>query len=264
MKIKKIKSILLFVSLFGLQSCSSNEKASERTEKGVSVDDKYRISSDRQTLAEIRKDIPPEVQKNNDELAYIFQLMSEMRYSPSEVREKFNSAVRKKRDVFQKDMQRKRDEYNKAEKSQRETFTQDQNQQRNEFKRERADRDRTKDFFAKLEEQRKTFYSENRQKRDEFESDVRVQRKDFEDYIREKNNEFNQEHRAYTKRFDEAKKDKKDRKEAQSGVTPSSAFLQQRDQVTKSSSAYGITTEELERAFQEASGKPYQNLEPGK
>lgn len=260
MKIKKYASICFFSIFLGLQSCSSEEKSVSASP----VEDKYRISADREALADIRKEVPPETKKENDELAFVFQLMSEMRYSPSEVREKFNSAVRKKRDLFQKDMQKKRDEYNKNEKAQRDNFTQEQNLQRLEFKRERADRERTKDFYAKIEEQRKNFYSETRQKREEFEADVRVQRKDFEDYMRERNNEFNQEHRAYTKRFDDVKKEKKEKKDLQTSMpsAPSSSFPQ-RDQVTNSPSSYGITAEELERAFQEAKGKPSQNLEPG-
>ncbi|MEK6774938.1 MAG: hypothetical protein AABY64_13435 [Bdellovibrionota bacterium] len=233
------------------------------------VDDKYRLSKDREELDKLRQQIPEEKRKENDEVAFTLSLMSELRLAPSEVREKFNTAIRKKRDLFNKDMKKYREDFTKNEKSDRDKFIKEIDADRKSRVGKKWSSDERKEFNEKIEARRKDFYMDQKEKREEFEATIRDQRKNFEDYAREKTNDFNQEHRAYVKRFEEFKKQKNEEKKQDqenrnhSVATNSSGSPQPTTKIV-SPSAYGVTNEELEKAFQDAQSKPATNLEPGK
>jgi hypothetical protein len=172
------------------------------------VDEKYSLTSDRKELDELRKNIPEEKKKENDELAFLSQLFADQSKSPSQIREKFDSLLRKKRDLFQKDMSKARETFVKDERKRREAFNKEQEEARNDFKKHKSSREQNSEFYSNLDGKRKDFSAAEREKRDEFESDMRDKRKNFEDYARERSSEFNQELRAYTKTYDELQKAK--------------------------------------------------------
>ncbi|WP_415062185.1 hypothetical protein [Bdellovibrio sp.] len=174
------------------------------------VDEKYSLKADREALEALRKQIPPEVKKENDEKAFMDQMMSDLSRSPSEVRGKFSSILNKKRDLFNKDMTKSREQFSKAQKEDREAFSKEQAEQRKSFSKRKASSEDRKEFFDELEAKRKDFYSNQKEKRDEFEAETRDKRKNFDDYVRAKTDEFNQLHRDYTKRFEENKKSQAD------------------------------------------------------
>lgn len=208
-------SCLMFAVALGLAACASKQE--DPVNKPI-VDEKYKLSADRKAFQDIRAQVPEDRRRENDELAFMLQWMGEVRQTPSEIREKFNAVVAKKRAEFQKDMDRKRAEYVKSERIAREDFKKDQESERANFKNRRTTPDERKSFYEDLEGKRRDFYSSEREKRDAFESDVRDQRKNFDDYVREKTSEFNQEHRAYSQRYDDFKKEqarlKKEREDA--------------------------------------------------
>lgn len=171
------------------------------------VEDRYRLSADRQAFDQIRAEVPEDQRRENDELAFVLQWMGEVKHRPAEIREKFNSAVAKKRSVFQKDMTNARSEFVKAERRERETFQKESENSRRDFRNRKASADERKAFFDDLDQKRRDFYAGQRERRDAFEAEARDKRKNFDDYIREKTAEFNQEHRAYSKRYDDWKKD---------------------------------------------------------
>lgn len=197
---------MIATMLISILACSAPEKKSKVDEP--LVEDKYRLLEDRQALEEMRKQVPPEKKVQNDELALIMAGMGDTNRNPSDVRNKFNSILNRKRQLFQNDMTRRREIYVKQERKDREMFTKELEKKRNTFVRGRPSADEKKDFFNDLDTQRRDFYSDQREKREEFESDIRDQRKNFEDYIREKTNEFNQAHREYTKRWEDEKRKK--------------------------------------------------------
>lgn len=263
--------IILFLLVFGFTSGSSLEVFG--LEEKPLVDDKYRLTKDREEFEKLRTQIPVEKRQENDEVAFVLGLMSELKYTPNEVREKFNTALRKKRDLFNKDMKKYREDFVKNEKSARDKFTSDLSEQRKTLRdRKMSSKDRS-EFNSNLEAKRKEFYSEQKEKREEFEAAIRDQRKNFEDYAREKTNNFNQEHRAYSKRHSDYKKEKEEERKAQNAqkfekvsadTTKNESTNPSPNIKTVGPSAYGISNEDLEKAFAEAQSKPASTLAPGK
>lgn len=270
-KLKYFLSIL-FINIFIVLLFSPVVFGLEGADEKPIVDDKYRLSKDREELSKLRQQIPEEKRKENDEVAFTLSLMSELRLRPAEVRERFNTAMRKKRELFNKDMQKYREDFTRAEKSERSKFSKDLENERKEIRGKKLSSEERKEINDKLESKRRNFYGEQKDKREQFEADIRTQRKNFEDYSREKNNDFTQEHRAYSKRYEDFRKEKEaERKNSQSStVQPtvgSDTSFQEKNQSSPkivSPSNYGITKEELEKAFQDAQSKPAKVLEPGK
>lgn len=170
------------------------------------MDDKYSLKADLNAFEELRKNIPPEKRKENDEKAFMDQMMSDLTKSPAEVRGRYSSIVNKKRDLFNKDMIKARQKFSGEEKKEREKYTKEQSEVRKDFSKKKVTSDERREFFQELEAKRKEFYLEQKEKRDEFEEEIRGKRRNFDDYMRAKADEFNQLHRDYTKRYEENKK----------------------------------------------------------
>ena len=171
--------------------------------KKLTVDAKYSLAKDRAELDKLRQSIPDDVKKQNDEKAFLAELMTEIKYPPELVREKFTNLVRKKRELFNKDLTRLREDFSKNEKKQRDSFTKGLTQDRESFLQKKVDRDKRADFFNEQDEDRRTFTAEQKEKRDEFESDVREKRKNFDDYMKEKSDDFSFELKAYQEKWRE-------------------------------------------------------------
>ncbi len=204
----------VLVSAFTLLSAFSLVFGPSQAYASDLIQDEYRLKDDRKEMDEIRKNLPPELKAENDELALLLKMTGETQDKPpTKVREKFNSLASKKRQLFQKDMDRKRSDYVRNEKKQREQFQKENENFKKEFMKKKASSDQKREFFSDNEDRRRTFYQELREKRDEFETDMRDSRKNFDDYIREKTSEFNQEIRAYEKRYtDQLRKKESDRR----------------------------------------------------
>ncbi len=231
MRMKTSLSILPAL-LIGIAACSSSstpENVYRKSEDGRPlVDDKYSLQADRKSMEDLRAQVPNEKKRENDELALTLGLMSETKKSPSDIRSQFDSLLRKKRSLFDKDMTKERENFTKEERKKRDEFMKSQSDQRETFKHEKHGREEQTEFFKNLDEKRSEFFSVERDRRADYESDVRERRKSFDDYAREKQNEFNQEIRAYQKRYDDMKKEERDKEKAahssQYGNGPSSNF----------------------------------------
>ena len=113
-----MKNRILFSTLVGacfllLCSCETSDK--KPSPSAPLVQDQYRLKEDREAFNEIRKDIPDDKKKQNDEMALVLNWMSDIQRPPGDVREKFDSIVTKKRNLFQKDMEKHREEFVKKE-----------------------------------------------------------------------------------------------------------------------------------------------------
>jgi hypothetical protein len=170
------------------------------------VADKYSLTADRTAMEEARKDIPPAKKIENDELAVMIQMTTESSRPPQEIRNQFDKAARKKRELIDKDLKKERDDFSKAEKSNRDQFLKLQLKTREDFTKTKHPRDEVTEFYKEQNDKRLEYFANERERRSDFESDVRDKRKNFDDYTREKTSEFNQEHRAYTKRYEDLKK----------------------------------------------------------
>ncbi|MBX2988631.1 MAG: hypothetical protein KF802_12105 [Bdellovibrionaceae bacterium] len=188
-----------------LIACSSAPRES-RVDEPL-VDGKYQLSADREALDRLREQVPPEKRQENDEIAFTLQWMSETKMPPAEVRNRFNAAVSKKRNAFNKDMDRRRKEFVRKERQDREEFTRESESARRAFSGLKRSADERKKFYDESDQKRRDFHAGQRERRDEFEGDIRDRRRNFEDYVREKTADFNQEHRVYSQRYDQAKKD---------------------------------------------------------
>lgn len=199
-----------------ISGCSSIEKRnntySNPDQNKALVDEKYSLTADRKKIDELRSTVPAEKKKENDELALILQLTGEVKKSPSDVRNEFDKVVRKKREIFDKDMTKERDQFTKDEKKSRDQFLKSQSDSRDKFQASKHNKDENSDFYKDSESRRQEYFANEREKRNDFESDTRDKRKNFEDYIHEKNNEFNQEYRAYSRRYDDMKKQEREEK----------------------------------------------------
>ena len=171
------------------------------------VDEKYSIKEDREKFEELRKNIPPEQQRQNDELAAMESFFSDSKKNPTDVRARFQKIISKKRDLFNKDMTKQRESYVKNERKMREDFVKSLEKERQAYVSDKKQsREQRKEFFDQLDLKRKDFFSSQKEKRDEFEANARDARKNFEDYIKEKTDTFNQEHKAFVKKHEEEKR----------------------------------------------------------
>lgn len=205
---------LLLISV----ACSSVSKkeanAGKRVEPPI-VADEVSLKADRSEFAEMRKEIPDDVKRENDELALVLGMMSNSNEEPSKIRERFNKAVRDRREKMDKDLRKKREDFSRTEQRTREDFLKKQTADREKFVKGKNSSDARKRFFEDQDLKRKDFFAGQADKRKEFESQVTDTRKNFEDYLREKTNSFNQEHRAYTAAFYDRKKNEALKKQAE-------------------------------------------------
>lgn len=174
-------------------------------EKGSSSE--VSLKADRSELDKLRSEIPDEVKRQNDEIALILSFINrETEEEPNKVRDRFSTALRKRREALDKHLRRTRESFSKTEKKEREEFLKRSKEDRAEFLERKRSPDDRKRFFEDQEDKRKGFFADQTEKRKDFESSVQDERKRMEDFIREKQNQFNQEWRDYQIRYTERKK----------------------------------------------------------
>lgn len=205
--------LLISVSILTLVSCISRSPKANREEDRKHIDQQLgselSLKQDRQALSDLRKEIPTETQKANDELALFLNLMGQGTESPQVVRDKFSSMVQKKRSAFHGKIRQLRDEYRKEESERRESFLDSQKSKRESFNRKKNDAKEHREFYSHQEKERATFSAEERSRRMNFEAELNAKSKDFDSYMREKQKEFDEQYRLYSKKFSEKPKDKK-------------------------------------------------------
>ena len=203
-----VGAAFLIIWLGGCASSTHpNTYHSETPDRPV-VDEKYRLTADREQLNEMRSAVPAEKKLENDEVAFSMALLADASKDPSRIREKFDSALSKKRELFSKDIQKERDTFGNTERKNREVFLKQLENDRREFLRSKHTKEERDDFFNRQEDQRKEYFESQRERRNDFESDVTERRKDFDDYARSKSTEFLQEYRAFQRRHDDYEKQK--------------------------------------------------------
>ncbi|NJL26283.1 MAG: hypothetical protein HC902_14785 [Calothrix sp. SM1_5_4] len=130
-----------------LPGCASKRQSASAAE--VRADDRrviqeelipeISLKSDRAELNELRKEIPAEKQKANDELALFLSMMKAGTEQPSLVRDRFHALVQKKRAVFREKVDRLREDYRVSETRRREEFMNAQKKARDEYFRKRRE-----------------------------------------------------------------------------------------------------------------------------
>jgi hypothetical protein len=187
---------------------SSADREADRQRIHDSLSGEMSLKADREQLAEMRKEIPAEKQKSNDELALSLNLMKQGTERPEMVRDKFTVLVEKKRTAFRDKVQKLRENYRKSETKRREEFLDEQKAKRADYLKTKRKVDETREYFADQDKDRQSFFSDERDRRASFESEISSQSKDFDSYMREKLNEFNEQYRLYAKQYVEKAKEK--------------------------------------------------------
>lgn len=214
--VRRHSILLIIISFVWVAACASRSSQDQSSE--TLVDAKYLLQADRDAFAELRKEIPDARKNENDEKAFLDQLMVDESRHPSEVQNQFTKAINKKRDLFNKDMNSVREKFNEQQKKARESFSAEQIRLRKDFSMQKStSRERT-DFFDGLEGKRKAFYSQQKDQRDQFEADFRDKRRNFDDYVGAKNSEFKQMYRDYERRNQERKRLQADTKKLREQV----------------------------------------------
>lgn len=201
-----MSKILVAFLILSVVSCSNAKK---RADDSSSSSDEISLKADRSEFDELRKDMPAEVRKENDELAGILQLLRNPNGEyerPEKIRERFSKIMRDKRERNDKQFRQEREDFNRLEKDKRAEFTENQKSEKEDFLGDKPTSEKRKRFFDKQEEKRSRFYDDAREKRRSFEAEISTRRRNFEDYVREKTNLFNAELRNYQKEYDERRK----------------------------------------------------------
>jgi hypothetical protein len=180
--------------------------ASSVSAQQSTLDQEISLSDDRKHLEELRKDIPEDTKKENDELAFILKLFEDKKRKPNQIRQEFNrrlSSYRKKKQKYFKKLNK---EYSKQEKTQRKSFLAQSKKKRDEFLKKESSKQDRDDFFKEERSLNDEFFSEEREKRRDFESEVRAQQREFEQELNDRRKDF--EHRM--KEFQDAIRAEKD------------------------------------------------------
>ncbi len=197
--------ILAYTLLAGCKLSPSPKQMADR--KAVQQElGEVSLKADRQELSELRKEIPIETQKQNDELALYLNLMKQGTEQPSLVREKYSSLVYQQRSEFREKVRKLREKYRLEETKRRDQFLSEQKKKRDSYLKKKRRPEETREFFAGQDKDRLSFFADERSRRGNFESEVNAQSKDFDSYMRERQKEFDEQYRLYSKKFSEKPK----------------------------------------------------------
>ncbi len=194
-------SAWFFIWVMGCSSAPSDQKQ---------VEPEVSLKADRSSVEELRKDIPPEKRKANDELRVILQLFVEAKESPERIREKYNQLNQREREKFRRESQHARDLFNRQEKKNRDAFNSEMKNERESLTAKKISGDERKHFFDDLEEKRRDFNNDERTKRDDFNTDMRQKNDDFNALMRDRDQDFNEKYRAYSVRYSEIQNAKRE------------------------------------------------------
>lgn len=206
-----LRTLLIVAVLF--TGCVTRKRGNpikeDRQTVSQELGEEMSLKADREQLADLRKEIPADTQKSNDELALYLNLMKQGTESPQLVREKHQSLVYKQRKSFRDKVTKLRDGYRAEENGRRDRFLAEQKSRRDGFMKRKRDAKETRAFFSEQEKGRLAFFADERARRASFESEIGAQSKDFDSYMRLRQKEFDEQFRLYSKRYSERPKDTK-------------------------------------------------------
>lgn len=207
----KILILFAFIAIGCLSRRPAPEKVRQQDREQVKkeLEQEMSLKQDRDSLNNLRSEVPAETKKTNDELALFLNLIKQGTENPQTVRDKFNTLVMKKRASFREKVEKLRSRFRDDETKKREAFLKDQQKKRDNYLRKKRDPKDHRDFLADMEKERQQYFGDERARRSNFESEVSAQSKDFDSYMHERQKEFDEQYRIYSKKFSEKPKDKK-------------------------------------------------------
>lgn len=202
---------LVLIALISLTACKTggpDSIAQDRAKVESELGSEIYLKEDRSKFAELRKEIPAETQKNNDELALFLNLMKQGRENPQDIRVKFQALVQTRRTSFRDKFQKLRNDFRNDEVKRREKFLADQKSKRDSYLKRKHDPKASREFFQEQEKERAGFFADERARRLAFEAELSTQSKDFDSFMRERQKDFDEQYRIYSKEFSQRPKDK--------------------------------------------------------
>jgi len=217
-KFRSLHSGIGFFFVLALAGCQQAPPLKKPDRSATTpIADEVSLKADRSQFDEMRKEIPEDVRRDNDELAYVEELVRQSDEEPGKIREKFSKAVHNRREKFDKAARKRRDEFNGKEKRDRDEFLKKAQKDRDDFmkKNKKARAEKRKEFFDDQDAKRQSFFAGQREARSEFEAQETEARRTFEAYMTEKSNKFNGEMRDYTSTYYDRRKNLDLKKQAE-------------------------------------------------
>lgn len=212
LRIEAMKLYIILITVFFAVSsfgASRDNKETPSNEVEPLAEQELSLKKDREHLDKLRKDIPEDVKRDNDDLAYILKLFEDPNKKPSRIRGKFNDTIRKARKKNQKKFKKLRKEFTKKEKKARKDFLKKQKEERNKFMADKPDKEKSREFYNDQTAKRREYFADQRDKRKDFESEVRSQKKEFDLFLRDKRKQFDDHYRAFIKEQQASRRAKK-------------------------------------------------------
>lgn len=211
---------------------STQALKAESSDVGSLGSQEVSLQGDKAELEKLRKDIPQDVKRENDDLGFILKLFEDKNRKPSKIKTQFNRSFNRLRKKKQQEFKKIRKEYTKAEKKVRKKFIADEKQKRKKFLDDKPSRDAKKSFFDEERTRRKDFFADEKLKRRDFEADIRAKRKDFDDYLKDRRRDFDDRYRQFVKDQREMKQKKKrlQQQRVHQSATPAGAALSPQNQ----------------------------------
>lgn len=191
---------LVIFSSFAI-SCASKPSEPMPSESVRSqLQKEIRLSDDNQQISELRKSLPEQKRRDNDDLAEYLKKIELAQKDPDRARNEWSQLIQKRREKFRDATNKLRETYSADERKRREDFTKEQNKKKDELRNRKLKPQASQEAFAKLGEEQREYFNNERLRRKDFEAEVQVQMKDFEHMVRERQQAFNEQLRAYKKK----------------------------------------------------------------
>jgi hypothetical protein len=184
-----------------LSSCSLPPIKAKNPKTQDLLSQEVSLKSDQQAIEKLRSKVPPQRRQENDELKIILDLMVEGNLPPSEVRQRYDRLMRKRRRNHRRAVNRERKAFSKSERESKDQFLEEHKKRREKFKSKKASKEASKEFYAELDRERRDYFSQQREKRRDFETEMRQRTRDFESNLRMWKKTFNQEYRIYSRNY---------------------------------------------------------------
>ena len=202
-------AIVLFITGCALSTERQvkNQSDSDMSDADVS------LKSDRAEIEKLRKSIPEDRRKRNDELKSILHFFGEVRLPPETIQEKYERMFEHERDKFDHEKEKAREKFDRQEQKERDAFEKKLKDERREYLKGHHSSNEREQFFSDQEDKREAFNNDELEKRDEFDSAWREKTDDFNSDMNDKRQEFMEQFRDYTVRYKAWKKSLRDKNE---------------------------------------------------
>lgn len=184
--------------VFWLSACSTgNSKPAGPSEYPSEVS----LKGDQAKIEALRKGIPLEVKKENDQLKAELHRWKVGKTKPEVLRSRFRAGISKLRQKKSRQWKRMRKDFSRQQKDERTAFYKEQKKVREKFLSTKPESEARSEFRRRQGEERDRFRADQRAYRDQFNADLRDKRKAFQQEMKDRWTEFRQEYPEYQRNY---------------------------------------------------------------